>query len=116
MPDAKAAEGIRLKFKSLDPVMDERVRRQWAAAEAMALSWGGISLVAQATGMSRTTLRVGVRELRKREPSDSVPTTNRVRRVGGGSKPLTRTDPAIVAALEERVAPLTRGDPMSAPR
>jgi len=65
MHDATVAEGIRLKFQSLGPVMNEQVRRMWAASEARSLAWGGISLVARATGMSRTTIRVGMRR-RKR--------------------------------------------------
>jgi DDE family transposase len=113
MHDAAVAEGIRRKFVSLDAVMDERVRRQWAASEARSLSWGGISTVAAATGMSRTTIRVGIRELRERDKPGAAPPTSRVRRAGGGGKPLTQTDPTIAAALEELVAPLTRGDPMS---
>jgi len=117
MHDATVAEGIRLKFKSLGSVMNEQVRRIWAASEARSLAWGGISLVAMATGMSRTTIRVGMRELLAREVSKVPPVdqamSRRVRRIGGGKKALTQTDPAIVAALEELVAPLTRGDPMS---
>ena len=116
MHDAVIAEGIRRKFISLDPVMDERVRRQWAASEARSLSWGGVSAVADATGMSRTTIRVGLRELREREKLGAATPTvsaSRVRRPGGGGKPLAETDPTIAAALEELVAPLTRGDPMS---
>jgi hypothetical protein len=113
MHDATVAEGIRRKFISLDPVMDERVRRQWAASEARSLSWGGISAVAAATGMSRTTIRVGMRELLERDKAGVTLPMGRVRRPGGGGKPLTATDPTIAAALEELVAPLTRGDPMS---
>ena len=113
MHDASVAEGIRRKFSSLDPVMDERLRRQWAASEAMSLSRGGISTVAKATGISRTTIRVGIRELQEREESGGSPLTMRVRRPGGGAKPLTQIDPAIVAALEKLVGPGTRGDPMS---
>jgi hypothetical protein len=93
--------------------MDERVRRQWAASEARSLSWGGISAVAEATGLSRTTIRTGIRELREREGPSAAPPSGRIRRAGGGGKPLTRTDPAIARALEELVGPLTRGDPMS---
>jgi hypothetical protein len=113
MHDDAIAEGIRRKFRSLDPVMDERVRRHWAASEAMSLSWGGISAVASATGISRTTIRVGIRELREREESGATPRTTRVRRPGGGGKPLTQVDPAITTVLEELVGPVTRGDPMS---
>ena len=94
--------------------MDERVRRQWAASEAMSLSWGGVSVVAKATGMSRTTIRVGLRELRAREKAaGAVPPRMGVRRPGGGGKPLTEVDPTIGQALEDLVAPETRGDPMS---
>jgi len=107
------AEGIWRKFRSLRPVMNERVRRQWAAAEAVVLARGGISSVAKATGMSRATIRVGIRELRERERSGLALPPGRVRRPGGGGKPLTQTDPTIVHALEKLVAPETRGDPMS---
>lgn len=93
--------------------MNERVRRQWAAAEAVVLARGGISSVAKATGMSRATIRVGIRELRERERSPVALPPGRVRRPGGGGKPLTQTDPTIVHALEKLVAPETRGDPMS---
>ena len=114
MHDASVAEWIRRKFDSLDPVMDERVRRQWAASEAISLSWGGISAVAMGTGMSRSTIRAGIRELRERELAGGVAAPPaRVRRPGGGGKPLVQTDPAITRALEDLVAPQTRGDPMS---
>jgi hypothetical protein len=115
MQDATVAEWIRRKFNALDPVMDERVRRQWAASEAISLAWGGISAVALGTGMSRSTIRAGIRELRERERAGGgggVPSM-RVRRPGGGGKPLVQTDPAITQALEDLVAPQTRGDPMS---
>jgi transposase len=112
MHDAIAVEGIRQKYLDLGPVMDERVRRQWAASEARSLTWGGISAVASATGMSRSTIRAGIRELREREESGTVPTP-RVRRPGGGGKPLVETDPTITEALEQLVEPQTRGDPMS---
>jgi hypothetical protein len=111
MHDAKVTEGIRLKFRALDAVMDERVRRQWAASEARALCWGGVSLVATATGMSRCTIQVGIKELEERERTGMA--SSRIRRCGGGSKPLTQTDPDLKHALEQLVAPETRGDPMS---
>jgi hypothetical protein len=111
MHDASVSEGIRLKFLALDAVMDERMRRQWAASEASLLCWGGVSLVAMATGMSRSTIQSGIKELNERQRTGIA--TARIRRPGGGSKPLTQTDPSIEAALEELVAPETRGDPMS---
>jgi hypothetical protein len=92
--------------------MDERGRRQWAAAEARELGWGGVSAVAAATCLSRTTIMVGLRELdlptRQRE-AEAV----RVRRPGGGRKSLTEKDPTLLAALEALIEPATRGDPQS---
>ena len=51
-----------VKFKALESELDERSRRRWAATEALALGRGGISAVAKATGMSRRTIRAGIRE------------------------------------------------------
>jgi hypothetical protein len=92
--------------------MDERLRRQWAAAEARDLGWGGVSLIAQATGLSRTTITVGLREL-KQPARQRVAAASRVRRSGGGRKPLTQTDPDLQAALESLIDPTSRGDPES---
>lgn len=109
MHDAVAVEGIRKKFLSLTMVMDERMRRQWAAAEAIALAWGGVSSVAKATGISRTTILAGVREL---EAQQGVQTESPgVRRSGGGRKPLVETDPELSDALDAMVEPMTRGHP-----
>jgi hypothetical protein len=113
MHDALVAEGIRRKFVAFDPVMDERVRRQWAASEAVVLGRGGISVVARASGLSRNTIRAGIGELKGRENRSAPPRDQRIRRRGGGSKRLTQTDPQLRRVLEELVAPQTRGDPMS---
>jgi len=93
--------------------MDERTRRQWAAAEAAELGWGGVSAVADATGLSRTTITAGLRELRYRAEHPEEPTSPRIRRPGGGPKRLTETDPGLLAALEGLVDPVTRGAPDS---
>jgi hypothetical protein len=92
--------------------MDERLRRQWAAAEARELGRGGVTAVACATGMSRTTITVGGRELElpiKQREQEAL----RVRRPGGGRRSLAQTDPDLLAALEALVEPVTRGDPES---
>jgi DDE family transposase len=93
-------------------VLDERARRLWAATEARAIGWGGISRVAEATGLSRITIRAGLDELRT-TPGDEGDLAGRIRRPGGGRNPLTEPDPRLRAALEELVDPVTRGDPMS---
>lgn len=74
MQDAIAIELIETKYRSLVPLMDERMRRQWAAAEANAYGWGGIQAIAQATGLSPTTIRKGQAELaRSRCRPDPAP-------------------------------------------
>jgi hypothetical protein len=100
---------LRTKFEALLPVMDERVRRQWAAAEAIALGYGGISAVAAATGLARNTIAAGITELRQRR--DDYELTPSIRRPGAGRKPLTALDPELLYALDCLVDPVTRGDP-----
>ena len=113
MQDAAAIEWIRRKYVALSPAMDERLRRQWAAAEAVAMGWGGASAVSSATGLSRNTIAVGRRELELRQRNRAAPVEARVRRSGAGRKPVTQTDPDLLAALEALVDPVTRGHPES---
>jgi hypothetical protein len=101
---------IRTKFTALRPVMDERLTRLWAGAEADALGDGGIAIVERATGLSRTTIRAGRDELRAGVTPDEVVL---VRRAGGGRPRLEETTPGLVEALETLVDPVTRGDPES---
>ena len=68
MRDAKAAARIRRKYRVVAPELDERRRRPWAAAEARDVGWGGVSLVARATGLSRPTIIAGLRELQLPAP------------------------------------------------
>jgi len=111
MHDAFIIEEIRKKFLALTVIMDERMRRQWAATEAMQLGWGGVSQVANATGISRTTILAGVRELKARETAEPSLPSPGIRRSGGGRKPLVETDPGLWGALDALVDPVTRGHP-----
>jgi hypothetical protein len=110
MDSAAVIERIRRKFQALTVVMDERIRRHWAATEAMELGWGGISQVANATGISRTTILAGVRDLKAQEASGTSPSSG-IRRPGGGRKFLVETDPELWDALDALVDPMTRGHP-----
>ena len=99
------------KFNTLLPILDEKGRRLWAAAEAKSLGRGGISAVSKATGLSRTTIYQGLKEI---EPSNAAkPATKRTRARGGGRKPITKVNPIILRDLEGMVEPTTRGDPES---
>lgn len=101
---------IRTKFEALRPVMDERVTRLWAGAEAEALGDGGIAIVGRATGLSRTTIRAGRDELRAGATADEVVW---VRRPGSGRPRIETATPEIRNVLETLVDPVTRGDPES---
>src|SRR3954454_20866784 len=97
---------VRAKFMALRPVMDERLSRLWAGAEADAIGDGGIATVERATGLSRTTIRMGCQELAGGVSTDDVVN---VRRPGGGRPRIEDTTPEIIGALEALVDPVTRG-------
>jgi hypothetical protein len=100
---------ISKKYKALGSRLDEHTRRIWAATEAMALGYGGISLVSRSTGISRRAILVGIQEI---EHGDSLP-EGRIRRSGGGRKSNVEKQPGLREKLESLVEPLTRGDPES---
>ena len=112
MQDAATVGRIRRKYRAVLAELDERRRRQWAAAEARELGWGGVVAVARATGLSRTTITGGLRELNL-PARERTAAAARVRRPGGGRKPLTQSDPDLLSALEALIEPATRGDPES---
>jgi hypothetical protein len=113
MQDAAAIRGITLRYANLAALMDERMRRQWAAAEAMSYGWGGIRAVSTGTGLSPNTIAKGLEELESQRIDTSVACSARLRRPGGGRKRATYADPGLASALERLVDPATRGDPMS---
>jgi len=96
------------KYAAVAPVLNERARRLWAAAESRAIGYGGDALVSAATGLARDTIRNGRGEI-----ECGVEATGRVRRAGAGRPSIKKTQPGVKEALDQLVAPLTRGDPMS---
>jgi Rhodopirellula transposase DDE domain len=107
-------EAVRTKFLLLQPLMTERLRRQWAACEAQSLGRGGVSLVAHATGLSRTTIWAGRMELRRRadQPQNDL-APDRVRAPGGGRHLVEQDDRLLLTALRDLLESSTRGDPQS---
>ena len=101
---------IEIKYKKLKPNLNERVRRHWAASEAMALGYGGISAVYKATNIAISTIRIGIRELEK---SNENLDQNQIRKKGGGRKKATEHNPEIISILDTLIKPFSRGDPMS---
>ena len=106
MADATLVDSIRRRYEGFTPLLNERLRRLWAAAEARQVGWGGVTAVALATGLSQTTLAVGHRELQQPPltPDHDSP-SDRVRKPGGGRKPVTSPDPTLLShARRERAA------------
>ena len=100
-------EAIRQRFSAVAPFLDERGRRVIAAAEAATAGYGGIAAVSVATGIAASTIGRGLRELS--EPRE----LDRIRRPGGGRKPLVAKDATLLTDLGALVEPTSRGDPQS---
>jgi transposase len=107
--ESKIAE----KYEALRGVMDEQIRRLWAATEARALGYGGVSTVARAVGLTRPTITAGMKELGDAREIVPMAPKHRVRREGAGRPRATDSDAGLRPALEELVEPATRGHPMS---
>lgn len=117
-----ASQAIEAKYQALAARLDEATLRLWAAVEARSLGRGGVSLVANAVGISRTTIYAGLAEIEeaskasKRRGAASAAASKpalRVRAAGGGRKKLTDLNQGLLDALDALVEPTSRGDPMS---
>jgi hypothetical protein len=107
-------ESVGLRFRSLSSFLDERLRRLVAAAESAAIGYGGVSLVARATGVSRRAITEGMKELSQQKVSGGpLPSQSRIRRKGAGRKRTVDKDPSLRGELDRLVDPATRGDPES---
>lgn len=102
------AQQLITKLRNVLPHLNERQKRLVLAAEAKALGWGGVSRVAQATGVSRGTIHKALEEI---ELPPHV--SERIRKPGGGRKGIQVYHPDLLKELESLVDPVTRGDPMS---
>ena len=123
-------EAIHSRSSKMAPLLDERLRRLWAGAEALTAGPNGVQCVAGATGLSHHTVRAGCQELEAAAPPPlpppkgmwggarkkgvcARPTPPRIRAPGAGRKPLTQTNPLLLADLDALIEPETRGDPAS---
>jgi transposase len=108
------------KYRMLAGRLDEATLRLWAAVEARTLGRGGVSMVAKAIGISRTTIYAGLEELGSPPPLASLSSSpvggtgkRRIRVKGGGRKKLIDKDPTLLRDLDALVEPTARGDPQS---
>jgi hypothetical protein len=100
---------IQAKYELISPHLDERSRRIWAATEARAIGYGGVTAVYRATGLARSTIYAGLLEL---DTLNRTP-VERIRKSGGGRKSIETHNPDFLKILETLIEPLTRGDPES---
>lgn len=105
---SESEEAFVAKLAAVRPFLDERAWRLLLGAEAQAIGWGGIALVARLSGASRTTVQAGVNQIRAGLEPDG-----RVRALGAGRPRVEDEQPGIEDVLEELVGPQTRGDPQS---
>ena len=116
-----AADEIKVKYKALADRLNESTLRLWASVEARSLGRGGVTAVARAVGLSRTTIHAGLAEVSGAAPTGSrgkvaAPKPGRVRVAGGGRKKLVARDATRLSDLDALIKPTTRGDPQSALR
>jgi hypothetical protein len=103
----KDTSAIRQRFTAVDQDLSERSRRLVAAAEAKTAGYGGIAAVSLATGVARSTIGRGLKDL-----ADPGSLSGAVRRPGGGCPTLIEKDPTLLDDLRQLVEPATMGDPM----
>jgi hypothetical protein len=103
---------IRTRYEALAPLLNERERRLLVAAEARASGYGGVSAVSRATGIARSTIDRGLKELEALALARPEGRQRKVRRPGGGRRSLLQTDPTLLSDLQGLLEPATVGDPM----
>ena len=104
---------IQRRFRSLAPFLDERMRRLVAASESKAIGYGGVSVVARATGVSRRAITEGMKELKEPKKRKVRLEETRIRRRGAGRKRTVDKDSSLLEDLDRLVDPVIRGDPES---
>ncbi len=102
---------IAQRYNLIKWALDERLRRLFAAAEAKVLGHGGISAVAECTGVSRRSIHAGLKELESTRIQETG--KSRIRRRGAGRKRVVEVDATLQSDLELLIEPVTRGDPES---
>lgn len=103
---------IAQRYELIKWTLDERLRRLVSAAEAKVLGHGGITAVAEATGVSRRAIHAGLKELESHQ-REGFSTTTHIRRPGAGRKSIIEADTTLTSDLEHLIEPMTRGSPES---
>ena len=102
---------IRARYDLMAPHLEERGLRLFAASDALGSGRGGITAVSAVTGVARSTIGRGVKEL---AAHGTAPAHKRVRRTGGGRKAAVVKQSGLAEALTELIQSALRGDPEAA--
>ncbi len=104
--EEELVQKIAEKYTNLSGTFNERSRRLWAGNESLSIGYAGIEIVSRATGLSRSTVIKGMKEVREKKELK-----NRIREHGGGRKKEVDKNPEIREELIRLVESSTRGDP-----
>jgi len=104
---------LRDRYSKLLPLLDERTIRLVLASDSLLIGRGGIVLVANSSGVSRTTISVGLKQLESGPKTAVGSIVKNIRKAGGGRKKATEKDKELLTAIEELVMPHTMGNPMN---
>jgi hypothetical protein len=108
----KTDNKLKEKYDLLLPLLNEKQMRIVLAADALYYGHGGITLVSETSGITRATIHNGINELENKS-IEKIIDNQRIRKEGGGRKPVKEKDPTLIKDLDGLISPLTRGDPMS---
>lgn len=98
---------IQRKYEDMRHCLNEKARRVWGAIEAKAIGRGGVTIVHEAIGLDYKTLQRGREEI----DNPKLLKMNRIRKKGGGRKPLYKKEKNLLKDLDNLVEPESRGDP-----
>jgi len=103
-------EIIKKRLETVLPILNERQRRIYLSAEAQSIGWGGKSIIAKLSSVTRRTIAKGEIESLVTEDWNNK---NRIRKEGGGRKKVVEHQPEMLKAIEDIVSPHTMGSPMN---
>jgi len=103
---------LKVKYDKVLPLLNEKQKRMFLAAEAESMGRGGLFKVSKLSGISRVTLNIGMQEITMPSKSESLASNERIRKKGGGRKKKTSVDSNIIKIVEDIVSPHTMGNPM----
>ena len=98
------------EWLTLFKTLSESQKRWYAAVKSFELGYGGVSKVSRATGLSRTTVTQGVKDVKSKKLEI---VSDRIRAKGAGRKTSVDSEKTLKRRIEDILSETTAGDPMS---